>query len=47
MNVPNIAQQDWETAYWRDNVDRLRKIKAKYDPDNVFQYEQSVQPASC
>ncbi|MBL1109959.1 FAD-binding oxidoreductase [Streptomyces sp. 5-8] len=47
VNVPNIAQQDWETAYWRDNVDRLRKIKAKYDPDNVFQYEQSVQPAVC
>ncbi|MFJ3302309.1 FAD-binding oxidoreductase [Streptomyces sp. NPDC086549] len=46
VNVPNIAQQDWETAYWADNFDRLRKIKAKYDPDNVFQYEQSVRPAS-
>ncbi|WP_435227324.1 FAD-binding oxidoreductase [Streptomyces sp. Tue6028] len=47
VNVPNIAQQDWETAYWRNNFDRLRKIKAKYDPDNVFQYEQSVPPAVC
>ncbi|MGW7405371.1 FAD-binding oxidoreductase [Streptomyces sp. NPDC054833] len=47
VNVPNIGQQDWETAYWRDNFDRLRKIKAKYDPRNVFQYEQSIPPASC
>ncbi|MGW4562191.1 FAD-binding oxidoreductase [Streptomyces sp. NPDC004561] len=47
VNVPNIALQDWETAYWGSNFDRLRKIKAKYDPRNVFQYDQSVPPASC
>ncbi|WP_432027773.1 FAD-binding oxidoreductase [Streptomyces sp. 1222.5] len=47
VNVPNIAQQDWPTAYWRNNFDRLRRIKAKYDPENVFQYEQSVPPAVC
>ncbi|MET8450150.1 FAD-binding oxidoreductase [Streptomyces sp. NPDC005209] len=47
VNVPNIAQQDWETAYWGGNFDRLRRIKAKYDPHNVFQYEQSVPPAVC
>jgi hypothetical protein len=23
---------DWETAYWGSSFDRLRKIKAKYDP---------------
>ena len=38
---------DWETAYWGSNVDRLRTIKAKYDPGNVFHYEQSIPPASC
>ncbi|MET7846806.1 FAD-binding oxidoreductase [Streptomyces avermitilis] len=46
VNVPNIGMQDWETAYWGSNFDRLRKIKAKYDPRNVFQYEQSIPPAS-
>lgn len=46
VNVPNIGMQDWETAYWGSNFERLREIKAKYDPHNVFQYEQSVPPAS-
>ena len=45
VNVPNIGMQEWATAYWGSNVDRLRKIKAKYDPYNVFQYEQSIPPA--
>ncbi|MER5596140.1 FAD-binding oxidoreductase [Streptomyces sp. NPDC002265] len=47
VNVPNIGTQDWETAYWRNNFDRLRRIKAKYDPQNVFQYDQSIPPAVC
>ncbi|WP_326557472.1 FAD-binding oxidoreductase [Micromonospora sp. NBC_01796] len=47
VNVPNIGMAEWETAYWKCNFDRLRKIKARYDPHNVFQYEQSIPPASC
>jgi FAD/FMN-containing dehydrogenase len=47
VNVPNIGMADWQTAYWGSNFDRLRKIKAKYDPHNIFQYEQSIPPASC
>jgi FAD/FMN-containing dehydrogenase len=46
VNVPNIGMANWETAYWGANLDRLRRIKAKYDPHNIFQYEQSVPPAS-
>ncbi|MER5571457.1 FAD-binding oxidoreductase [Streptomyces goshikiensis] len=46
VNVPNVGMQDWETAYWGSNFDRLRTIKAEYDPHNVFQYEQSIPPAS-
>ena len=45
VNVPNIGTAEWENAYWGANFDRLRKIKAKYDPHNVFQYEQSIPPA--
>ncbi|HUN36097.1 MAG TPA: FAD-binding oxidoreductase [Trebonia sp.] len=47
VNVPNVGMQEWETAYWGPNYDRLRRIKAKYDPQNVFQYEQSIPPAFC
>lgn len=46
VNVPNLGMQDWETAYWGTNFDRLREIKAKYDPANVFQYEQSIRPST-
>jgi len=44
VNVPNAGMADWETAYWGPNVDRLRMIKAKYDPYNVFSFEQSIPP---
>jgi len=44
VNVPNAGMADWETAYWGANVDRLRMVKAKYDPDNVFWFEQSIPP---
>ena len=46
VNMPDAGLPDWETAYWGSNVDRLRRIKAKYDPDNIFQYEQSIPPAT-
>lgn len=44
-NVPNAAAANWEYDYWGTNVERLRKVKAKYDPDNVFCFEQSIPPA--
>lgn len=46
VNVPNAGPGEWETAYWGPNVERLRTIKAKYDPHNVFTFEQSIPPAS-
>jgi FAD/FMN-containing dehydrogenase len=42
VNVPNAGIADWETAYWRDNVDRLRAVKARYDPAGVFTFEQGL-----
>ncbi len=43
-NVPYAGMPNWEHAYWGAGIDRLRTIKAKYDPENVFQFEQSVTP---
>jgi FAD/FMN-containing dehydrogenase len=44
VNVPNAGAPQWERDYWGANVERLREIKAAYDPDNVFCYEQSIRP---
>jgi FAD/FMN-containing dehydrogenase len=42
VNVPNAGTADWENDYWGTNVDRLRTIKTKYDPENMFNFEQSI-----
>jgi FAD/FMN-containing dehydrogenase len=46
VNVPNAGMANWATEYWGDNFDRLRAVKSKYDPGNVFRYEQSIPPAT-
>lgn len=47
VNVPNAGALDWERSYWGSNVDRLRTVKAKFDPDNVFTFEQSLSCAAA
>lgn len=44
VNVPIAGNANWENDYWGANVGRLRQIKAKYDPDNVFNFEQGIPP---
>lgn len=45
VGVPNLPAADWERDYYGPNRDRLRQVKAKYDPGNVFSFEQSIPPA--
>jgi FAD/FMN-containing dehydrogenase len=38
--------QERVRATYRDNYDRLARVKAKYDPDNVFHVNQNIHPAA-
>ena len=41
-NYPDINLENWASAYYGDNYSRLQKVKTKYDPGNIFRYEQSI-----
>ncbi|KAK1417414.1 hypothetical protein QVD17_26541 [Tagetes erecta] len=36
------AASSWGTRYFKDNFNRLVKIKTEFDPDNFFKHEQSI-----
>ncbi|KAJ1389701.1 FAD-binding, type 2 [Sesbania bispinosa] len=39
-----IQASTWGYRYFKDNFNRLVKIKTKVDPENVFRHEQSIPP---
>jgi hypothetical protein len=43
-NYPDVNFKNWQNAYYGENYARLQKVKSKYDPDNLFRYEQSILP---
>jgi hypothetical protein len=42
VNVPDLYIRNYGQEYYGDNFARLRKVKAKYDPENVFDFVQSI-----
>ena len=46
VNYCDADLTDWPTAYWGQNLTRLKRIKTAYDPDNIFQHRQSVPSAA-
>lgn len=44
VNCPDSALVNYLTDYYGDHLYRLRQIKTDYDPDNKFNYPQSVPP---
>jgi FAD/FMN-containing dehydrogenase len=45
VNYCDADLANFERAYWGDNLPRLKQIKQKYDPGNLFRHGQSVRPA--
>jgi FAD/FMN-containing dehydrogenase len=41
-NFPDPGLQDWARAYHGTNFERLRRVKAAYDPGRFFRYHQSL-----
>jgi FAD/FMN-containing dehydrogenase len=41
-NFPDPDLQDWARAYHGTNYDRLRRVKAAYDPGGLFRFHQSL-----
>jgi hypothetical protein len=46
VNVPDLNLKNYGQLYYGDNFARLQQVKAKYDPKNVFNFVQSIPPAT-
>ncbi|EJM99706.1 FAD-binding oxidoreductase [Herbaspirillum sp. YR522] len=45
VNFPSRELPHWANAYYGTNLARLMRVKKKYDPGNLFTFEQSIPPA--
>ena len=42
VNYCDLDLIDYPSAYWGQNLTRLKQIKSVFDPGNIFKHAQSV-----
>jgi FAD/FMN-containing dehydrogenase len=42
VNYPDVDLRDWEHLYYLENYPRLQRVKARWDPHDVFHHAQSI-----
>jgi FAD/FMN-containing dehydrogenase len=45
VNYPDVDLADWQYLYYKDSYPRLQRVKARWDPRNVFHHRQSIEAA--
>ncbi|MGN6372470.1 MAG: FAD-binding oxidoreductase [Solirubrobacteraceae bacterium] len=45
VNYPDVDLKDWEHLYYKDSYPRLQRVKARWDPLDIFHHQQSVKAA--
>ena len=43
QNYPNSAYTNWQNGYFGTNYAQLQQVKLTWDPQNFFQFEQSIE----
>jgi FAD/FMN-containing dehydrogenase len=43
VNYPDVDLEDWALLYYKDNYPRLRRVKGRWDPLDIFHHRQSIE----